>query len=65
MRVQRTAEPGATLPRQRTHEAPHVALGYRDLDAIDPRAFMDREDEGVLYAPKAGEVPYEVRGPKP
>ena len=42
-----------------------LALGYLDPQAIDPREFMDREDEGVLYVPKAGEVLYKARGPNP
>jgi nickel-dependent lactate racemase len=42
-----------------------LALGYLDPDGIDPRDFADREDEGILYVPKAGEVLYKVRGPNP
>ena len=33
-----------------------INLGYRDPDSINPADFADREDEGVLYVPKAGEM---------
>jgi len=32
-----------------------INLGYRDPATIDPADFADREDEGVLLVPKAGE----------
>jgi hypothetical protein len=38
-----------------------LALGYRDPATIDPDDFRGREDEGVLYVPKAGETLYKVR----
>jgi nickel-dependent lactate racemase len=38
-----------------------LALGYRDPATIDPHDFRGREDEGVLYVPKAGETLYKVR----
>lgn len=38
-----------------------LALGYRDPDSIDPAAWQGREDEGVLYVPKAGETLYRLR----
>ncbi len=37
-----------------------INLGYRDPATIDPKTFMDREDEGVLYVPKAGETLYHL-----
>jgi nickel-dependent lactate racemase len=36
-------------------------LGYRDPGQIDPQAFAGREDEGILFVPKAGEMSYRVR----
>ena len=33
-----------------------INLGYMDPAAIDPADYANREDEGVLYVPKAGEV---------
>jgi nickel-dependent lactate racemase len=33
-----------------------IGLGYRDPDSIDPAEFQEREDDGVLYVPKAGEL---------
>jgi lactate racemase len=38
-----------------------LALGYRDPESIDVRAFQDREEEGILYVPTAGEVLYRAR----
>jgi nickel-dependent lactate racemase len=32
-----------------------VNLGYRDPETIDPAEWQGREDEGVLYVPRAGE----------
>lgn len=40
-----------------------LALGYRNPDAIDPSQWQGREDEGVLYVAKAGEMLYRVRQP--
>ena len=33
-----------------------INLGYRDPRSIDPESFMNREDEGILCVPKAGEM---------
>ncbi|HPI72809.1 MAG TPA: lactate racemase domain-containing protein [bacterium] len=38
-----------------------INLGYQDPTAIDPRRFMDREAEGVLYVAKAGEMLYRLK----
>jgi nickel-dependent lactate racemase len=38
-----------------------LALGYRSVADIDPAAWQDRENEGILYVPKAGEMLYRVR----
>ncbi|NBC95019.1 MAG: DUF2088 domain-containing protein [Deinococcus-Thermus bacterium] len=38
-----------------------LALGYRDPATIDPADFQGREDEGILYVPKAGETLYKLR----
>ncbi|MBX0327808.1 lactate racemase domain-containing protein [Oscillochloris sp. ZM17-4] len=35
-----------------------LALGYRDPDSIDLAEWRGREDEGVLFVPKAGEMLY-------
>lgn len=32
-----------------------INLGYRDPATIDPESFAGREEEGILYIPKAGE----------
>ena len=37
-------------------------LGYLDPATINPADWQDREDEGILYVPKAGEMLYRVRG---
>jgi lactate racemase len=36
-------------------------LGYLDPATIDPADWQDREDEGILYVAKAGEMLYRVR----
>lgn len=33
-----------------------LQLGYLDPDSIDPREWRDRESDGILYVPKAGEI---------
>jgi hypothetical protein len=38
-----------------------LALGYVNPDDIDVSEWQNREDEGVLYVPKAGEMLYRVR----
>ena len=38
----------------------HLALGYRDPAKIDPPQWANREDEGILFVPKAGEVLYRI-----
>ncbi len=37
-------------------------LGYLNPDRIDVSEWVDREDEGILYVPKAGEILYRLRG---
>jgi hypothetical protein len=37
-------------------------LGYLDPATVDPSEWQDREDEGILYVPRAGEMLYRVRG---
>lgn len=37
-----------------------LALGYRDPDAFDIDALMNREDEGILVVPYAGETLYRL-----
>lgn len=38
-----------------------INLGYRDWRTIKPEAYANREDEGILYVPKAGERLYHLR----
>jgi lactate racemase len=38
-----------------------INLGYRDPATIDPKTFANREEEGVLLVPKAGEMLYHLR----
>lgn len=38
-----------------------INLGYRDPASIDPAAYANREAEGILYVPKAGEILYRRR----
>ncbi len=46
------------IPREVCEE---VNLGYRDPATIDPSEFADREDEGIFYVPKAGEMLYHLK----
>ncbi len=38
-----------------------INLGYRDPATIRPADFANREAEGVLWVPKAGEMLYHLR----
>jgi nickel-dependent lactate racemase len=46
------------IPEERCRR---INLGYMNPDAIDPTDYANREDEGVLYLPKAGEILYRLR----
>ena len=46
-----------TLASKITPEAcQHLALGYRNPAEIDPSRWENREEEGILYVSKAGEM---------
>ncbi len=55
-RIQVTLATG--IPREVCEE---VNLGYRDPATINPQDFANREDEGVFYVPKAGEMLYHLK----
>jgi nickel-dependent lactate racemase len=40
-----------------------INLGYRDPRSIDIAAYQNREDEGILYVPQAGEMLYRLKKP--
>ena len=40
-----------------------INLGYRDPQSIDPVDYANREDEGILLVPKAGEMLYRLKNP--
>ena len=42
-----------------------INLGYLDPAEIDPADYENRQDEGILYIPKAGEVLYRLKNPPP
>jgi nickel-dependent lactate racemase len=42
-----------------------VNLGYMDPRSINPSDYANRESEGVLYVPKAGEMLYRLRNAPP
>ena len=42
-----------------------INLGYRDPASIRVEDYANREDEGVLLVPKAGEMLYQLREPAP
>jgi nickel-dependent lactate racemase len=50
-----TQIPAATCER--------INLGYRHPDSIRPEDFANREDEGILLVPKAGEMLYQLTQP--
>jgi lactate racemase len=43
------------------HICAEINLGYRDPSSINPAAYANREAEGVLYVPKAGEMLYHLK----
>ena len=47
------------IPEERCRR---INLGYADYREIDPKEWMGREQEGILYVPHAGEVLYRARG---
>ena len=55
-RVQVTLATG--IPEEVCRE---INLGYRDPAKIDPQEFANREEEGVLLVPNAGEMLYHLR----
>jgi nickel-dependent lactate racemase len=46
------------IPRERCER---VNLGYLDPGSVNPDEWRDREDEGILLVPKAGEMLYRVK----
>lgn len=51
-----------TLATQIPEEICHkVNLGYMNPDEINEEEWMDREEEGILYVPKAGEMLYRLK----
>lgn len=42
-----------------------INLGYRDPRSIDVASYQGREEEGILYVPKAGEMLYRLKNPPP
>ncbi len=38
-----------------------INLGYMDPATIKPETYANREGEGVLYVPKAGEMLYRLK----
>lgn len=40
-----------------------INLGYRDVNSIRLEDYANREDEGILLVPKAGEMLYQLRNP--
>jgi lactate racemase len=40
-----------------------INLGYRDPETVRPEDFANREDDGILLVPKAGEMLYKLKQP--
>jgi nickel-dependent lactate racemase len=66
---QGTFENGIETPRARVTLATGIPpetcrainLGYLDPDAIRPEDFENREDEGILFVPRAGEMLFHLK----
>lgn len=64
-----TYEDGTERPRVRVTLASgiprdlceRINLGYRDPESINPADFAEREQEGILLVPKAGEMLYRLK----
>jgi len=64
-----TYENGIEKPRARVTLATRIPpetckkinFGYRNPDEIRPEEYANREDEGVLLVPKAGEMLFQLR----
>lgn len=41
-----------------------INLGYQDPASIKVEDYINREDEGILYVPKAGEMLYRLKNIK-
>jgi nickel-dependent lactate racemase len=63
-------ENGVEKPKVRVTLASNISpedcarlnLGYLDPATIRPEEWRDREDQGILYVPKAGEILYRLKG---
>ena len=44
-------------------ECNQLNLGYLDPKSIDPSHYMNREQDGILYVPDAGEILYRLKSP--
>ena len=42
-----------------------INMGYRDPAGINPADYADREEEGILLVPKAGEMLFQLEDPAP
>jgi nickel-dependent lactate racemase len=68
-----TMENGLEVPNVRVTLASKISpqdcerlnLGYQDPESIKPEQFMNQEEKGVLYVPKAGEILYRLKTNKP
>ena len=40
-----------------------INLGYRDPKSLRPEEFANREDQGILLVPKAGEMLFRLASP--
>lgn len=63
MRLALTSDPGTVLPPRDARFGCVVVVNrsWHDRETIDVRAFQNREEEGILYVPTAGEVLFRAR----
>jgi len=48
------------IPSERCRK---INLGFRKVESIQPEEYANREDEGILLVPKAGEVLFQLKHP--
>ena len=56
-----TAKPPVAAQRGRIPDSVRLNLGYLDPAKVNVEEWKDREEEGILYVPKAGEILYRIK----
>ena len=56
-----TPTQGLSIAACSAEDCAALNLGYMDPDSVNVDEWRDREDEGVLFVPKAGEMLFRTR----